>query len=111
MTIVSPDTAEHTIKVATRAYTGDLTLIVRDEFTKETYKPSPSVTASNSYRNVSFAFRFNDEQWYGITLKDSNGIPVYRGKVYCTAQEANTFSVIKDKYSENLGYENKFMTL
>ncbi len=111
MTIVSPNTTDHVIKVATRSYTGDLTLQVRDDYSKETYKPAYSITISNSYRQVGFAFNFQEEQWYRIVLKDSDGIPVYRGKVFCTAQEAKSFSVIKDKYTENMGYENKFMTL
>lgn len=111
MTIVSPNTAQHEIKVATRNYSGDLTLVIRDEYSKETYSPSVTIEADNSYRDVSFSFSFQSEMWYGITLKDSDGKHVYRGKVFCTDQDAKKFSVIKDKYSENLGYENKFMTL
>lgn len=112
MNIVNPNQSEHSIKVATRSFTGDLELTVRDDYSKETTTPEVVVTKSNSYRSLAFNYRFEEGKWYAITLRDSNLIPVYRGKVYATSQTAlNQYSVLKDKYDHELGFDNKFMTL
>ena len=112
MQIVSPKVTKHTIKVATRDYTGDLTMTLRDDFTKDEYNVSPTITKSNSYRSVVFNFNFEEGKWYRITLKDSTNIPVFRGKIYATEQtELDKYNILKDVYEQELGYDNKFMTL
>jgi len=112
MNIVNPNQSEHSLKVATRKYTGDLELTIRDDYSKETSTPEVVVTTSNSYRSLAFDYHFEEGKWYAITLRDSNEIPVYRGKVYATSQtELDAYSVLKDKYEHELGFDNKFMTL
>ena len=112
MNIVNPNQSEHSLKVATRKYTGDLELTIRDDYSKETSTPEVVVTKSNSYRSLAFDYHFEEGKWYAITLRDSNEIPVYRGKVYATSQtELDVYSVLKNKYEHELGFDNKFMTL
>ena len=112
MQIVSPQVSEHTIKVATRDFTGDLTLTIRDDFSKDEYNVAVTTTKSNSYRSVVFKFNFSEGHWNRITLKDSDLIPVFRGKIYSTEQTAlDKYDILKDKYEQELGYDNKFMTL
>jgi len=111
MIVVSPTETDHTIKIATRAFTGDITLVIRDEYTKISLNPSASYTSTGSFKNVSFSYRFNEDCWYTIDIRDSNNIPVYRGKVFVTDQTLNKFDVLKDKYNYEGGNDNQFMSL
>lgn len=112
MNTVNPNVVEHTLKVACRAYTGDLTMSIRDDYTKDALNVSVTVTKSNSYRSLAFNYHFEEGKWYALTLRDSNLIPVYRGKIYATSQtDLDKYSVLKDKYDHELGFDNKFMTL
>lgn len=111
MVIVSPSKSEHSIVVAGREYSGDLTLTIRDDYSKDTKVVDVEVTADGSYLELEFFYWFNEEGWYAIALSDANNKPVYRGKIYATDQVTKKYDILKDKYTADLDSSNQFMTL
>lgn len=112
MQIISPQASEHTIKVANRKYTGDLTAVIRDSYTKKTSDVSVTITKDDSFISVKFAYYVEEGGQYSIELKDSDLKPVYRGLMYATAQtDLAKYDLLKDKYQQELGFDNKFTTL
>ena len=112
MVIVNPTTTSHTIKVTAREFTGDLTLAIRDDFSKDSYDVDVTTTTTGRFTTATFDFLFKEGKWYSYTLKDTAGTPVNRGKIFATEQsDLDKYEVLKGKYDEELGYDNKFMTL
>lgn len=111
MVVVSPTETDHTIKVATREFTGDITLSIRDEYTKISHTPSATYTSTGSFKDVTFSYSFNEDCWYTLDMRDSNNVPVYRGKVFVTDQTLKKYDVLKDKYTYEGGNENQFMSI
>lgn len=111
MVIVSPLETDHTIKIACRQFTGDMTLSIRDEYTKISHQPSATYTSTGSFKNVTFSYSFNEDCWYAIDIRDANNVPVYRGKVFATDQTLNKYDILKDTYDHLGGNENKFMSI
>lgn len=112
MVIVNPTTTSHSVKLTPREFTGDLSLVLRDDFTKETYEVEVTTTTTGRFTTAEFDYLFKEGKWYAYTLKDSANIPVSRGKIFATEQtELEKYDILKDVYDEELGYDNKFMTI
>lgn len=112
MTILNPTTTEHTLKLACRDYSTELTLTIRDDYTKETTTPFITASKSGSFTTISFTHYLTEGKWYAITLRDSNNIPVYRGKVFATSEtNLSQYQMLKGKYEADVISSNKFMTL
>lgn len=111
MVIVNPTTTSHSIKLTLREFTGTLSLVIRDDYTKETYEVDVTTTTTGRFTTATFDYLFQEGKWYAYTLKKDTAI-IGRGKIFATEQtDLNKYEVLKGKYDEELGYDNKFMTL
>lgn len=99
MIVLNPENTEHTITIVPRFYPEDETLSCKlyNEATKVETQQDISQTVSNGNLSFGLTFTFSEFDKYQIAIYDANEI-VFRGKIFATEQETQTFKLTKDKY-------------
>lgn len=99
MIVLNPANTEHTITIVPRFYSDSLSLTCKlfNEATKMETTQSISQVVSNGNLTFGLTFTFNEFDKYQIAIYDANEI-MFRGKIFATDQQTQTFKLTKDKY-------------
>lgn len=63
----------------------------------ETYNVSESYISAY-YETVDMVFDLQEDKFYTFVCKLADQTETYRGRVFCTNQDINTFSTLKNKF-------------
>lgn len=99
MIVLNPENTNHTITIVPRYYpeSASLTCKLYNEATKVETSQSVSQTVSNGNLSFGLTFTFSESDKYQIAIYDANEV-VFRGKIFATEQESQTFKLTQDKY-------------
>jgi hypothetical protein len=107
MKVVNPNNIEHEIKLISRSQAAEngINLFLYNEATQQETEISLSYLVGfnnyhfvDGYTHLLFNFSFQDNDRYRITLTDSKGAILYRGKLIATAEETQDYQTDNNEY-------------
>ena len=99
-------TTDTSLKVIPRSYPDTVDLTIRNEGTNEsTTLIDIAVTNSLGYLDIPFTYTFTEGSNYDFEVS-SAGERIYKGKIFCTDQEIESYSMNKNRYEERTVQRN-----
>lgn len=84
MKIFRPADATHTLQIIPRQYVGNATMLLRHELKNDTQTIELECSTIDGYLTAVFEYSFVEGGSYEITVNQTNGQLLYRGKAYAT---------------------------
>jgi hypothetical protein len=103
MKILTTSAETQTLSFIPRSYPASGTLILRDDSTNVVLTSSETLTKVGEYLTISKVFSLVEGRYYDLKVV-SNGLDIYRDKIFCTDQVINQDSNFY--YSVNAGMED-----
>lgn len=103
MKILTTSAETQTLSFIPRSYPASGTLILRDDSTNVVLTSSETLTKVGEYLTISKVFSLVEGRYYDLKVV-SNGVDIYRDKIFCTDQVINQDSNFY--YSVNAGMED-----
>ena len=98
MNIVNPINTSHELKIIPRGSTILApTFELINEQTKEVFNPTFTFSLLNGYLFFNFDFDFVENQKFQIKITENNKV-AYRGKLFVTSQNTQTFKASNELY-------------
>tara|TARA_R100001015_G_C4544515_1_gene107757 strand:+ start:156 stop:491 length:336 start_codon:yes stop_codon:yes gene_type:complete len=108
MTILQKTTSAQDLKFIPRSKTYD-TLLVKDESANtETTVTIASSTSNDYFETISAVFDLKENRFYRVLVKNGTSI-VYYGRIFCTNQNNDTYSVNNNEYTQHDTGANDFI--
>jgi hypothetical protein len=99
MLILREQATSQTFKIIPRVFAAD-TMVITDEQTRTSTSYNITITQLDYYAVIAKIITLEEGHSYTLTVYDGSDI-VYKDKIFCTNQTAQTYSINNGAYTEN----------